>query len=103
MLREEIEGKYGKDWWRRRLKMDIDHVVKLCVRGIDVKIPTILKNGVIYNHPQKHKRYVCVHQENDMEYLTLIFIPTKDSNIVITGFPSKPEEIEMYKRIRCGD
>ncbi len=80
--------------------MDIDHVVKLCVRGIDVKIPTILQYGVIYPHPENKRRYMCVHKESDNEYITLVFIPVRNSNIIITGFPSKPEEKEMFEKIK---
>ncbi|MBN2330391.1 MAG: hypothetical protein JXC85_01120 [Candidatus Aenigmarchaeota archaeon] len=102
MLRGEIEEKYGTDWWKRQLKMDLDHVVKLCVRQIDEKIPEILRCGVIFKHPTKPKRYKCVHKWNDNEYTTLVFIPTNHSNIVITGFSSNPEDINMFERIRGG-
>ncbi|MBM3304191.1 MAG: hypothetical protein FJY76_03765 [Candidatus Aenigmarchaeota archaeon] len=100
MLRAQIEAKYGPNWWSRRYKMDVDHVVKLCVRGIDEKIPLILKHGAIYQHPEKPRRYVCVHRGSETEYTTLIFVPGNNSNFIVTGFPSKPEEIEMWRKIR---
>lgn len=102
MLRKDIEKKFGEKWWERNYKMDINHTISLCVRRIDEKIPTILQCGVIYKSPDNPKRYICVHKESSGEYISSVFIPTKYSNIVITGFPAKPEHIEMFEKITGG-
>ena len=102
MLRKEIEEKHGKDWWKRKLKINTEHVIKLCVRGIEnEKIREALRCGVIYRHPEKAKRYMCVHKE-DGDYLSIVFVPANHSNIIISGFPSKPKEIDIFETIRGG-
>ena len=102
MLRKDLEKEHGINWWKREYKVDFDHMVKLCVRGIDEKIVTMLKCGVICSHPENPKRLLCIHKDSDGDYYTLIFIPSKNSNIVITGFRSRPEHIDIYERVRGG-
>ena len=103
MLRKGIEEKHGKDWWKRKFHIEESHVIKLIGREIDEKIVEILKHGVIIDHPPpKKRRCMCIHKEPNGEYTTLIVIPTKRINFIITGFPSNPEQIEVFENERSG-
>ena len=101
MLRKQIEDKHGKNWWNRKIKIDVNHVVKLCVRGIEEDlIRDALKCGVMYPHPEKTNRYVCVHKKSQDDYVKIIFVPGKNSNFIISGVQAKPEDIETYEKFR---
>jgi len=101
MEREELNRKFGKNWWSKRFYIDPEHIEKLKSRDIPKnKIKEMLKRGMIVLHPERGERYVCIFKEDRFTYWTLVFLPTKAINFIYTGYPSKRDEIKMYERFK---
>ena len=61
------------------------------------EIRKMLKSGVIVDDLGHDRRKLCIYKRSQ-EYLTIVFEPIKEYVFIITSYPSKEWEIDMFKK-----